>query len=146
MKRSYPYIYDLKRPQYKFFFQLLVFRDESSMQLGIRKYHKSHGIDGGFESIDRTLAQFSPYVRRCVTEDDDGLFGYMFLNEKNLGVGIVAHECLHAAFAYDRFINGFDACYGDGQHRLDDEERLAYLLTDYTRLVYAILYEKKHIK
>lgn len=71
------------------------------------------------------------------------LFGYMVLNEHDLGVGIVTHECLHAAFALER-LNFFSCSYGNDC--LKDEERLAHLLTDVVRGVYNTLYEHGHIK
>lgn len=73
----------------------------------------------------------------------DPLFAYMHLNEENLGVGVVAHECLHAAFAHERMIM-FECSYGDDCGK--DEERIAYLLTDIIRGVCDVLNKNGHVK
>jgi hypothetical protein len=68
----------------------------------------------------------------------------MFVAEDGLGVGIIAHECLHVAMAHERFV----LCYGMnyGPQIDEDEERLAYFLTSTVRGVYDMLYEHEHIK
>jgi len=78
-----------------------------------------------------------------VTGERDSLYAYMHLNEENLGVGVVAHECLHVAFAHERMMM-FNMIYGDGCGR--DEERIAYHLTDIIRGVYEVLNKNGHIK
>jgi hypothetical protein len=74
----------------------------------------------------------------------DGPFAYLFLAEDYLGAGVVSHECLHVAMAHERFVLRFGMAYGDQIG--EDEERLAYFLTDTVKGVYNTLYEHGHIK
>jgi len=104
---------------------------------------KKDPLFGGAVMADMLGCVFPVSVINPTTGKRDGLFAYMHLNEEHLGVGVIAHECLHVAFAHERMIM-FDCSYGAdcGQ----DEERLAYLLTDIIRGVYDVLYKNGHIK
>jgi hypothetical protein len=71
-------------------------------------------------------------------------FAYCFLNEENLGAGIVAHECGHVAFAHERFVLRFGMNYGNDCN--ENEERVLHFMTDCIKGVYNVLYAHKHIK
>lgn len=86
----------------------------------------------------------TPYISREDGEYYCSKFATMFLSEGNLGVGIIAHECLHLALAYERYVLGFRGDYGNDCN--DDEERLAYKLTEFVRMVYEIIYAHGHAK
>lgn len=76
-----------------------------------------------------------PYERVRVMEDGSelrhGNIGTCLFYKDALGAGLVAHEMLHCALWHDRLINGNSgAVYGEAIGEC--EERLAYLLTDFT--------------
>lgn len=130
-------VYEMRRDGWTDYFELHVSKTQKQMAAHIRKFYTEWGapVPG---LLSETLGLCSPVSR------GDGSFAYLFLNEENLGVGVVAHECLHAAMARERFVNKFKMEYGPecGTH----EERLAYLFSDISRGVYDILYENGHIK
>ena len=133
--------YIIKQEHFKHYIVVKVYKTKSSMRSGITRYGKEH---------DNCCGMFSPTPVIIIGENreyyNSNNIGTLFLNEECLGVGVVSHECLHAAISHERKINKFDMCYGDGFESLEDEERLAYLLTFYCKNVYDILYKNKHIK
>ncbi len=98
--------------------------------------------------IEGTKGMFSPTIilgshtyKGDFTSDT---FGTMFLAETELTPEYIAHECLHAAFAYDRFVRRFNMHYGEDCN--DDEERIAYYLMYCIKNVTKILIDNKHLK
>jgi len=131
-----PAVYKMKREGWKYYFELHVSRTTKAMLAHCKELGREAPLD--------TLAQVSPFCRSNIgTKDFDGLFAIMFVSEENLGVGLLAHECLHVAMAYERFVNGFKMCYGPQCG--DDEERLAYLMTDAIKGVVNTLRDNGHL-
>ena len=129
-----PAIYEMKREGWKYFFEMHVSKTRKAMLAHCKELGREAPLD--------TLAQLSPY-RRNYLDCKDQVFAIMFLNEEHLDAGLIAHECLHAAMAYERFVNGFEMCYGDDCG--PSEERLAYLMTAFIRGVVNMLNDKGHI-
>ena len=50
------------------------------------------------------------------------MFGLLLLNEEYLTTDIIAHECLHAAFAHNKYINNYIGKYD----KREQEEELAH--------------------
>lgn len=72
-------------------------------------------------------------------------YATMYLVEDRLGAGYVAHECLHAAMAYERAVRGFRMDYGHGEgYDHADEERLADTVEWISRAVWNILLDNGH--
>jgi hypothetical protein len=69
-------------------------------------------------------------------------YAHMFLNEKDLTIGVLSHECLHVAMAHERLVYKFAMCYGD--EITDDEERLCYYHTYVIRAVVECLDKNNH--
>ena len=133
--------YKIKLDHFHHYVIVKVYKTRSAMRKGISQQKKVSSND--------CRGMFSPM--EAIIDAKGNIFhstniGTLFLNEQDLGTGVVSHECLHAAMTHERFVNGFDMQYGDGIESLDDEERLAYLLTFYCKNVYDILYKNKHIK
>jgi len=97
------------------------------------------------EDLSNTLGLCMAIDKPRYSDDGKYLFAVLFLNEDNLGSGIVAHECLHIAMAHERFVLRFGMNYGNGLDDLEDEERLAYFVTHCAKAVYNVLYDNKHI-
>lgn len=58
--------------------------------------------------------------------------GICLFHRGALGSGLISHEMLHCALWFDRVVNGnTNAQYGEEVS--EEEERLAYLLTDFVR-------------
>jgi len=131
-------MYKVERAGWTSYFDLFVSPSAKAMRAYIKKYFEAHNFL--IPRVDDTLGLVQPI------QSKDGMFAACFLNENNLGVGTVAHECLHIAMAHERFVSRFGMDYGDGDSGLDDEERLAYLLTDTVSGVYNVLYDNGHIK
>lgn len=146
LKRQVTSIYEMRRDGWRDYFELRVSKTQKAMLADIKMIFKKskHPIPDNFES---TLGLVSPMYRSSGGQDD-GLFAFCFLNEEHLGVGIVAHECLHIAMAHERFVLQFKMEYGPGlvDNSLEDEERLAHFFGNCVAKTYCILYDNKHIK
>ena len=105
------------------YFEVYVAPTRKAMHKLIAKISKARGWPSPATSDLRGVgAQVSP------VKTTDDCFATMFLNKDDLTPAVIAHECAHVAFAYDRFVLRFGMNYGDGMHDLDDEERFCYYL------------------
>ena len=112
------------------------------MHAHIKKYYIDHKLGDPPSLIDDQ--GYTNGMVQPIKMGDDGVFAIMFLNEEWLGGGTVAHECLHVAMTHERKVLMFGMHYSGEIN--DDEERLAYYLTDCVKSVYNALYDNKHIK
>jgi len=139
-------MYTLQRDGWTDFIHLFVDKTAKAMRRRIAKrsvadkWKPIHTL----ESLKDTLGLVQPII----SIDPSQPYAEVFLNEENLGVGIVAHECLHVAMAHERFVSRFAMNYGPGEGggSLEDEERLAYYLTSVVKGVYNVLYDNGHCK
>ena len=132
-------VYRMNHPGYTDWYELHVSNTRKVMQNHIAKQFKEWGISKHLpDGMDNTAGMVHPII------DTTGQFCTMFLCEEYLGVGTVTHECLHAAMAHERWIAHFAMNYGDGMTELEDEERLAYRLTDIVNQVYDVLFANGH--
>lgn len=131
------HIYELRREGWEDYFELHVSPTLRSMRIHIAKTLKEDGKKKQ-ENLEDTLALVSPRITW------DGPFAQMFVNEEHLGVGILAHESLHVALAHERFVLRFSGNYGSGVS--ENEERLAYFLSDTIRGVINLLREQGHLE
>ena len=133
-------VYKMQRDGWSDYFELHVSPTSKIMRNHIEKITKRDGWEVPNDGWNETQGLVHPM------SSIDGPFAYMFLSEESLGVGVVAHECLHAAMAHERYVLRFGMNYGDGLEDLTNEERLAYFLTDTVKGVYNTLYDNNHIK
>jgi len=131
--------YKIKTDGFREYVILNIYKRKSDMHRALNKAGIKHGDCLGL--FRPSPSRYDETIR--YTAD---MIGTMYLCEGHLGAKIVPHECLHAAMAHERIINRFEMNYGDGFESLDDEERLAYLLSFYCHEVYEILYSNGHIK
>ena len=132
-------IYKLSRSDWNDEFELHISKTAKTMRNHIIKVAKDKwGIIYKGDEFYDTLGMVHPIV------STDNLFAYCFLNEENLGAGIVAHECGHLAMAHERFVLRFGMDYGKDCN--EDEERMLHYMTSCIKGVYDILYKNKHIK
>jgi hypothetical protein len=136
-------MYTLQRDGWTDCIHLFVDKTERAMHRRIAKRSVTNKWKPIFtaDSLKDTLGLVKPFV----TIDPNAPFAEIFLNEENLGVGVVAHECLHVAMAHERYINHFAMRY-DPDNGNADEERLAYYLTSVVKGVYNVLYDNGHCK
>jgi hypothetical protein len=108
--------YTIERPDYSDTLKLRVYKTVKGMRQGSQALQEEPHSD-----------EFSAAFHSTFMIQDEGLFvssmyGIILLNEQNLGMTDVCHECIHAAFAHDRWINRFTGSYDNHDH----EERFAY--------------------
>lgn len=113
-------VYEMRRDGWLDYFELHVSPTAQAMQQHARATFEKYGFQK--EEFRDTLGLVHP------VQSPDGIFAFCFLNEQDLGAGVVAHECLHVAMAHERYILHFGMNYGDGFEDLADEERLAHFL------------------
>ena len=138
MKKAYPCVYKMQRDGWLDHFEMHVSKTSEDMRSHIAKLFKEWGCDIPIDGWAETRGLVHP------VQPIEGPFAYLFLAEDALGVGVVAHECLHVATSHERFVLRFGMNYGDNIG--EDEERLAYFLTSCVSGVYDTLYEHGHIK
>lgn len=104
-------------------------------------YDKHQKSIGSPATKDKFAGMMIAYERINVDTDERiHDIGTILFCKGSLGGGLIAHEIGHAAFWYDRLINGSDGCYGTSIG--DDEERLLYLLAELTRDCVDKMYQK----
>ncbi len=130
-------VYEMRRDGWRDYFELHVSPTASLMRKHAEEIAASDGWAVPADGWSDTMGMVHPVLSL------DGPFAYLFLSEEALGVGVVAHECLHVATSRERFVNRYGMNYGDQIG--EDEERLAYFLTSVIRGVYTTLYEHGHI-
>jgi len=131
-------IYEMRRDGWRDYFELHVSPTSEAMRKHVEEIAARDGWKVLAEGWNETRGMVHPM------QSLDGPFAYMFLAEDALGVGVVAHECLHVATSHERFVLKYGMDYGP--EISEDEERLAYYLTSCIRGVYNTLYANKHIK
>lgn len=135
--------FTIKPPKQKYFFRVLVFSTKKKMH----QWYKVNEVDFGYRNEAGNFAgMVLPYewikVDKDGNEERFAEIGTVLLWKNRLGSGVIAHEMLHCALWYERLINGNkQATFGE--HIGDEEERLAYLLTDFTRILIKQLYALK---
>lgn len=134
-------IYIMKKDNYTDHYEMHVSKNVKIMREHIKDIYKENKWVIKYY-IDEVKGLVSPIISNNSVNNHP--YCYLFLNEDDLGVGTVAHECLHISMTHERFINRFKMNYG--LQIGEDEERLAYYLTDVVKGVYNVLYENKHIK
>jgi len=131
-------IYNLSRIDWNDEFELHVSKTAKTMRNHIKSMYKQWGLKYKESEFDDTLGMVHP------VRSTGNLFAYCFLNEENLGAGVVSHECGHIAMAHERFVLRFAMNYGDNCN--DDEERMLHYMASCVKGVYEILYANNHIK
>ena len=84
------------------------------------------------EQTERFAAIVMPFQIFKGSDEMQPNIGICLFHRKALGSGLISHEMLHCALWFDRVVNGnilaqYGECVGE------EEERLAYLLTDFVR-------------
>lgn len=130
----------MQKPGWNDWWELRVAKTQKEMMQDIRAYDKSIGKEEEF--FDDLLGRVSPIFGFSSIENPK--FAVMFLNEQNLTVDVISHECLHLAMAHERIIH-FSMWYGDGFESLEDEERMGHYMTSCIRGIYATLIAQKVI-
>lgn len=123
-------------------FELHVSETKKEMHEHIAKYFDDFGGESG--CTNDTLGLVHPVQSYEISEDGTetwlGNFAVVFLNLERLDNEIVAHEAVHAALSYERFINKNEqASFGDACGPI--EERLAYLVGEITFGIFGTLKE-----
>jgi hypothetical protein len=103
--------YTIKRPDYSDTLKIQVYKTEKSMMKAKGDYKPCTAIFQTTKGID------------CDSEGffTSSMYGIIALNEQNMDIQNIAHECIHAAFAWDRRINRYTGNHEDH----DIEERFA---------------------
>ncbi len=140
-KKSCP-TYKMTRDEWDDCWEMRVYKTCLKMQNGIFELYKQFKTPIPHD-LKYTKGLVWPVARiNDETKMDEGLFAIMFLNEENLGAGVVAHECLHVAFYHEQYIMRFGMKYKE----MEDQERISYYFSNCVRGCYNILYNYGHIK
>jgi len=131
-------IYTMKRDGWNDYFEMHVSKTDILMRKQAEKIAKRDGWAIPSDGWQDTRGMVHPM------STISGPFAYLFLSEGSLGVGVVAHECLHIATSHERFVFRYGMDYGEQIG--EDEERLAYFLSSCIKGVYKTLRENGHIK
>lgn len=117
----------------RYFFRCRVFPGKKEMYAYYLEYVAASDNKSIFTADPDFTAIVMPY--ECLdaeTSERRKNIGEVLFYRGGLGMGVIAHEMLHCAMWHDRLIEGNSAAtYGPVIG--DDEERLAYTLTYYTR-------------
>ena len=109
-------------------FQLAIFKTRKQMISAINKHYKN--IDVTYVTKNNCMGMFSPTYHK-MADDAPGLFssnvfGKMFLNLSDISDEVIAHECGHAAFAYEQFVRRYTGNYDDDE--FNEQEDFCYFL------------------
>lgn len=126
----------IKPKKGRFYFVVLVFETKQQMW----EYYKFQPQAQGFEKFG---AICQPYeIVNTKTGKRKSEIGEILFAKSQLGAGTIAHEIGHAAFHYDRLINGNEtATYGENIG--EAEERVLYLLAEMVKDCIDKMYEAK---
>jgi hypothetical protein len=132
------------------YFDLIILSTQKGMNKYVELYSDKHGMKIEHDAHTAGLVQ-GTQIHEYPAMDDrkwfSSHFATMFLNEEQLCLEIIAHECLHLAMAHERFVVHFDMRYGGELYDdISDEERLAYFHGRVFDGVYAILKKNGHLK
>jgi hypothetical protein len=124
--------------------QLRVFKDRKAMHRGFERFK----IEVGRQDMPDSVTEDAQAMVSSGSKWNEYAFHYpnyccIFLNEEELGAGIVAHECLHAALRLDAFERFKEVVRT--YETIEAEERLCYLLGDIVRDVWNALYSGNHV-
>lgn len=137
-----PCVYILRRPGWKHYFELHVSKTRKAMLAHTDTMMHELGRETTPYGIK---AQVTNFVRQTFSvTDSNGIFAIMFVNEQDMGIALLAHECLHVAMAHERFTGVYEMIYSDPYSSV--EEGLAYLLSDVVDLVIKTLDTNNHLK
>jgi hypothetical protein len=113
----------IKPKKCRYYFVVLVF--ETKLQMW--EYYKLQKQYQGFEKFGAICQNYE--IVNTKTGKRKSEIGEILFSKSQLGAGTIAHEIGHAAFHYDRLINGNEtATYGEKIG--ESEERVLYLLAE----------------
>jgi len=111
----------------RFYFVVFVFETKKDLKGEYDAYQLRIGANLRQDDFG---AIFKPYeVIDAKTGAHKDNIGSIFFSKEQLGVGTIAHEIGHAAFWYDRLVNG-NANAEYGEEIGEAEERVLYLLSE----------------
>lgn len=115
----------------RYFFKVLVFDSKIEMWEHNTEIDRNDGVADGFSDTFGAICKTYEIVRfgKGGKEIRKPEIGTILFAKTQLGAGTIAHEIGHAAFHYDRLINGnIKAEYGEDIG--EAEERVLYLLAE----------------
>jgi hypothetical protein len=120
--------FKLKVPNSKRYWKVFLFKTHNEMFKAKEKF-KPDGNDDFLACV----CPFEKWKWSAKKKDlvESNLMGHVYFNRKNLQAGVVSHELLHVSMNVERRINGNKRAQF-GEECGEKEERLAYLLTDFT--------------
>ena len=108
--------------------EFAITRPDFSDMLNVRVYKTANNMRKGIielvNSFDKTNKDnyYDVDGAFCLTVNGAFIsYGIIFLCEEFMELKIIIHECLHASFKHDKYINCFEGKYENGH-----EERLCY--------------------
>lgn len=125
------------------FFIARLFQAKVDMQEAAAKYQELIGIEKKHIEKDGFLSIVFPHEGYIINSDGTECaptpnIGVVYFNSEHLNAEVIAHESTHCAMHFERVVNNNkNAEFGDGNNEV--EERLAYLVGQFTSLFYKTL-------
>jgi hypothetical protein len=143
------YRIDLK--SYDFYLDFQVYENVKKMINAASKYDKEMGGNGSIPDAVALFVSFPAQLQKRQLELTKNIYerqlGKIFLCKENLTYGTIAHECLHAAFAFMRDNVGYIGNYVNDNYSDTNEEFLVSIFTDiYEELIKTLIKNKFKIK
>jgi hypothetical protein len=126
--------FEIRRPGFTDYLTLRVFKSPGAMRRGYRAEYENwfkkfdeNGLDAAIGICFKTPYMENKHNNKELMTCNN--FCIIFLNEKEMSYNTVIHECVHAAFAHEKYIERFALDYSgeeDITFGCSHEERLCY--------------------
>jgi len=119
----------ITRPDYSDTLTVRVYKTNKKMMNGCARTCKRCGYNmPAGEYIGAWIDMPDAKCRRTKLTARPVMYGVMLLNEENMKTDVIAHECLHAAFSHNKYINSYSGNYSDEEHEEDLVRYFQWLL------------------
>ena len=134
----------IARPCYSNGFRLRIYKTRKTMFNAIKNNYEQKRMDINLEDAVGVVFETDEIVDNKKEQEEYKLFANMYLNEEDINVDVIAHECTHATFMFERNVMRYLGVY-DGNDGTGDspEERFAYTLGSFVDEVIKACIENK---
>jgi hypothetical protein len=119
-------------------FELYVYDTREHMMSGVQKWVTTRNYKDFKDATIAGIVLEEDEGKTLVNEDGEEcrVFAAMFLNEADLNMETLTHECLHVTMVYERNVLRYVGLYeGNDDTGEAAEERLAYTIGEYVDLI-----------
>jgi len=138
----------ISRPLYSNGFKLKVYNTRKNMLGAIKNNYNARNFAADINDAAGVVFEMDDIWEDKKNCEEYKLFAIMYLNEEDIDVDIITHECTHAAFIHERNIVRYIGIY-DGNDGTGDspEERFCYTIGAFVdEVIKACLESKVNLK